>query len=115
MGEQGGGGKMLNFKLLFIVLFLGIISWKSASRFNGGVCFSDGRASFLSGATPHEGTSVLMGGGGGWKKFVVWEGAPPCSPLWKPCSPPHSKHQHSKFCSSPGTEDFNKSPQAEKK
>ena len=46
------------------MLFLGIISWKSASRFNGGVCFSDGRASFLSGATPHEGTSVLMGGEG---------------------------------------------------
>ena len=93
------------------MLFLGIISWKSASRFNGGVCFSDGRASFLSGATPHEGTSVLMGGGRGWKKFVVWEGAPHCG---NP-APPHSKHQHSKFCSSPGTEDFNKSPQAEKK
>ena len=46
------------------MLFLGIISWKSASRFSGGVCFSDGQASFLSGATTHEGTSVLMGGEG---------------------------------------------------
>ena len=37
-------------KLLFIVLFLGIISWKGTSRFSGGRgCFSDGRrASFLS-------------------------------------------------------------------
>ena len=36
-------GLQLDFKLLIIVLFLGIISWKGASRFNGGrgVCFSD--------------------------------------------------------------------------
>ena len=32
------------------MLFLRIISWKGASRFNGGGCFSDGGgASFLSG------------------------------------------------------------------
>ena len=30
------------------MLFLGIISWKVTSRFNGGVCFSDGGDSFLS-------------------------------------------------------------------
>ena len=56
------------------------------------------------------------GGGGGWKKFVVWEGAPHAPHCGNPApSPPHSKHQHSKFYSPPGTEDFNKSPQAEKK
>ena len=27
---------------VIIMLFLGIISWKGASRFNGWVCFSDG-------------------------------------------------------------------------
>ena len=31
----------LDFKLLFIVLFVGIISWKGVSRFNEGVCYSD--------------------------------------------------------------------------
>ena len=35
-----------DFKILFIVLFLGIISWKVTSRFNGGVCFSDGGIHF---------------------------------------------------------------------
>ena len=34
-------GFQLDFKLLFIVLFLGSILWKGVSRFNGGVCFSD--------------------------------------------------------------------------
>ena len=29
-------GFWLDFKLLFILLFLGIISWQGASRFNGG-------------------------------------------------------------------------------
>ena len=46
------------------MLFLGIISWKGVSYFNGGGCFSDGGASFLSGGVPHEGASVLVGGGG---------------------------------------------------
>ena len=41
-------------KLLFIVLLLGIISWKGVSSFNEGVSFSDG------------GTSFLSGGGQGW-------------------------------------------------
>ena len=40
----------LDFKLLFIVLFLGIISWKGTSRFNGGIVFQMEGASFLSGA-----------------------------------------------------------------
>ena len=31
--------KKLNSKLLFVVLFLGIISWKGASCFNGGASF----------------------------------------------------------------------------
>ena len=47
------------------MLFLGIISWKGVSYFNGGGCFSDGGASFLSGGVPHEGASVLVGRGGG--------------------------------------------------
>ena len=34
-------GFQLDFKLLFIVLFLGSILWKGVSCFNGGVCFSD--------------------------------------------------------------------------
>ena len=39
----------------------------------GGVCFSDGEASFLSGGGhPMGGASVLMGGG-----------ASPCLPLWE--------------------------------
>ena len=60
---------------LFMMLFLGIISWKGASRFNGGSCFSDGGASYLS-----------EGVGGGFKKKIVgWgEGHPPMlPPLWE--------------------------------
>ena len=58
------------------MLFLGIISWKGASRFNegGGGCFSDWGASFLSGGVPwgdigFDGRGFqkksLDGGGGG--------------------------------------------------
>ena len=49
-------------KLLFIVLLLGIISWKGVSSFNEGVSFSDGGTSFLNGGmvTP-EGALVLVG------------------------------------------------------
>ena len=41
-------GLWLDLKLLFIVLFLGIISWKGVSCFNGGegVCFPDGGLHF---------------------------------------------------------------------
>ena len=43
-------GFLLDFKLLFIVVFLEIISWKGASFFSGEWgFFSDGGASFLSG------------------------------------------------------------------
>ena len=35
-----------DFKSLFIVLFLVIISWKGVSCFNEGVCFSDGGVIF---------------------------------------------------------------------
>ena len=45
------------------MLFLRIISWKGASGFNGGVCFSGGGASFLSGECPMGGVFVLMGDG----------------------------------------------------
>ena len=58
-------------KLLFIVLFLGIISWKAVSCFDGGGgggCFSDGR-----------GASVLVGGGGrGFEKNRKMGRGPPC-------------------------------------
>ena len=37
--------------------------WKGATRFNGGGCFSDGGASFLSGGALHGGASILVGGG----------------------------------------------------
>ena len=64
------------------MLFLGIISWKGVSYFNGGGCFSDGGASFLSGGVPHEGASVLVGGGGEeeFKKIIRCVGCPPCPP-----------------------------------
>ena len=46
------------------MFFLEIISWKGASRFNGGgVCLSDGEASFLSGGDAPWGALVLMEGG----------------------------------------------------
>ena len=56
-------GFWLDFKLLFILLFLGIISWQGASRFNGGDGgVQMGGPSFLSGGgVPHGGASVLMG------------------------------------------------------
>ena len=53
-------------RFLFIVLFLGIISWKGVSCFNGGgVCFSDGGASFLSAGGASWGDWFWWGGGGG--------------------------------------------------
>ena len=68
------------YKLLFIVLFLGIISWK------GVLCFNGGRASFLSrggrGGAPWR-ASVLAGGGGVSKKIVRWR--PPLPHYGKPC------------------------------
>ena len=58
----------LDFKLLFIVLFLEIISWNGVSCFNGGFLFQMGRgALFLSdrgGGAPH---------GGGHR--LSWEGS----------------------------------------
>ena len=47
-------GFWLDFKLLFILLFLGIISWQGASRFNGG-----------DGGVQMGGPSFLSGGGRG--------------------------------------------------
>ena len=38
----------------------------------GGGCFSDGGASFLSWGDAPEGASILMGGGGGEGKIVGW-------------------------------------------
>ena len=55
----------LDFKLIFIVLFLGIISWKGVSYFNGGggLFFRWGGASFLSGR-----------GGAPWGHRFWWRG-----------------------------------------
>ena len=49
-------GFLLDFKVLFTVLFLGIMSWKGASCFNGrgeGVCFSDEETLSLVGVGIH--------------------------------------------------------------
>ena len=63
------------------MLFLGIISWKGVSFFNGGVAFQTGGASFLSGGKPHGGgISFSRGGGRGLKKIVRWGGVPRTSP-----------------------------------
>ena len=80
-------GFWLDFKLLFIVLFLGIISWRGVSCFNGGICFSDGRASFLSWGMPHRGASVLIGGFS--KKIAGWGSPPLMPPPPPPLPPPH--------------------------
>ena len=48
--------------LIFVVFFLGIISWKGASLFNGRVVFHLWSFMFKCGGTPW-GISVLMGGG----------------------------------------------------
>ena len=62
--------------------FLGIISWKGLSLFSGGwCCFSDGRASFLSGWVPHGGVLVLMGGR--LKKKGSMRGHPSPPPPWE--------------------------------
>ena len=55
-------------RFLFIVLFLGIISWKGVSCFNegGGGGFSDREASFLIGGCPMGGIGF---GGGVIKKW----------------------------------------------
>ena len=66
-------GFQLDFKL-FIMLFLGIISWKGASRFNGWVCFSDGGFIFKQQVYPM-GSLVLMVGGF-QKKIIGWGGHP---------------------------------------
>ena len=89
--EGGGGGGGL-FKIwwgglksihmgsmgdLFMMLFLGIISWKGASRFNGGSCFSDGGASYLSEGCAPWGHRFWWGGGGSKKNCRMGGGAPP--------------------------------------
>ena len=64
------------------MILLVIISWTGASRFNGGICFLDGEASFLSG----EGGSIGFDGRVFEKN--CWMGGnvplPPCPPpLWE--------------------------------
>ena len=69
-----------------MVLFLGIISWKGASYFNGGGCFSDGGGDliFKWRGAPWGGIGFDDGRRGVSKKIVGWEGVPPMpSPLWE--------------------------------
>ena len=61
------------------MLFLEIISWKGVSCFNGGVCFSDGGASFLSGGGHSIGEHQFWGGGF-LKKNHKMGGATPMPP-----------------------------------
>ena len=76
-------GFQLDFKLLIIVLFLGIISWKSASRFNGlGLFFRCGGLIFKWGVHPMEGIGFDRGVS---KKNSRMEGHPHASHLGKPC------------------------------
>ena len=69
------------------MIFLGIISWKGASRFNvgRGVVFQMEGASFLSGGVPHRGHRFWWGGGS--KTIVGWGGAPPMPDYGKPWRP----------------------------
>ena len=61
------------------MLFLGIISWKGASRFNGeGGCFSDRKGFVFKWGCAPWGVLALMGGRF-LKKIVGWGGVPPCS------------------------------------
>ena len=68
------------------MLFLGVVSWKDASCFNGrGGSFSDrGEASFLSGGSTHEGHQFWWRG---FKKIVRWGWPRPPPPPGPP--PPH--------------------------
>ena len=51
-----------DFRLLIIVLFLGIISWKSVSSFNGWFVFQMGGFIFKWGRGTHASSSVFVGG-----------------------------------------------------
>ena len=68
------------------MLFLGIISWKGASRFNGrrGACFSDGGGFIFKWEVCPIG-GITFDGGGGSKKVIGWGGHPPHgpTPLWE--------------------------------
>ena len=68
---------LARFKLLFIVLFPEIISWKGTLRFSGEVCFSDGgELHFYVGVRP-----VGIGfDGRGFNKNRWMRGAPPMLP-----------------------------------
>ena len=64
-----------------IVLSLGIMLWKGATHFNGGVCFSDGGVSFLIGGGGHPMEGIIFDVGGLEK--ISWDGGR-CPPLyWK--------------------------------
>ena len=54
---------LARFELLFIVLFVGIISWNGASSFNGGFVFQMEGFIFKWGVGCPWGASVLVGGG----------------------------------------------------
>ena len=60
------------------MLFLGIISWKGGSRFNGRGCFSDGEFRFYVGVAPHMGAIGFDEGGGFAKNRRMQGVARPC-------------------------------------
>ena len=67
---------------------------EGASRFNGGVCFSDGGGFiFKWGVTPHGGASVLIGEGVS-KKIVGWAGGAPHAPLFPTMGNPGHCREH---------------------
>ena len=73
-------GFQLDSKLLFIVLFLGIISWKDVLCFNGGISFSNGvgRVLFRMEGAP------FFSFGWGQKKIVIWGGEGHLPPMLSP-------------------------------
>ena len=76
---------LLDFKLLFVVLLLGIISWKGVSGFNGGIVFQMGGFIFKWGRHPMGGHQFWWKWEGGFKKNHKMTGHPPMPPpqLWE--------------------------------
>ena len=74
-----------DFRLLIIVLFLGIISWKSVSSFNGWFVFQMGGFIFKWGrGTPWGGHQFLWEGGEGFEKNRKIRGMPPMNTMGGP-------------------------------
>ena len=81
-------GFSLDFKLLFIVLFLEIISWNGIHVSMGVVCLSDDGGFIFKWGEAHGG-HWFWGEGRGFEKNRKMEGAPPphAPPLWETLVP----------------------------